>query len=144
MSQSGSHFIQDVPSAQRTVVATSTVVFDDAGLLLMVRRRGNSGVVSHHLPQGPAFAGESVAFAASRVVAEATGVGVEITGLVGIYDDPSSTGQLALCFRGRPVDGQLGADAVWVEPERLDELDVPLSVRRRVEHGLDVSEPFFA
>lgn len=144
MSQSGYHFIQDVPSAQRTVVATSTVVFDDAGLLLMLRRRDPSGSVSYHLPQGPAFAGESVAFAASRVVAEATGVDVEITGLVGIYDDPSSVEQLALCFRGRPVDGRLGPDAVWVEPERLDELDVPVSVRRRVEHGLDVSEPFFA
>ncbi|CRK55381.1 Nudix hydrolase family protein [Alloactinosynnema sp. L-07] len=127
----------------RNAVATSTVVVDDAGLLLMVRRPDSD---SYHLPVGPPCSGETVSVAACRVAAESTGVDVEITGLVGIFDQPDDA--FAVCFRGRPIGGTLagcpGGEAVWVEPERLDELNVPIAVRQCIEHGLDAREPFFA
>ncbi|HVK21639.1 MAG TPA: NUDIX domain-containing protein [Actinokineospora sp.] len=126
----------------RSTVTTSAVVVDDAGLLLMVRRPDSD---SYHLPVGTPHSGETVSVAASRVAAESTGVAVEITGLVGIFDEPNDA--FSVCFRGRPVGGKLGsgaAEAVWVEPELLDELNVPATVRQCVRHGLDLREPFFA
>jgi ADP-ribose pyrophosphatase YjhB (NUDIX family) len=127
----------------RTVVTTSAVVFDDAGLLLMIRQRTAPDVESYHLPVGPPNVGETVSTAAGRIAAEAAGVDVEITGLVGIFNDPVEVGQdqeVAVCFRGRPVCGLWhdAGDTVWVEPARLGELNVPRAVRERVEHGIDV------
>ncbi|WP_436495110.1 NUDIX hydrolase [Actinokineospora sp. HUAS TT18] len=143
MSQSDYLLDHPIHPYYRTAVATSTVVVDDAGLLLMVRQPESD---TYLLPAGPPCSGETVSVAAGRVAAEATGVAVEITGLVGIFTEPGDA--FAVCFRGRPVGGKLagcpGVEALWVEPERLDELNVPTDVRERIEHGLECREPVFA
>ncbi|MGQ0837964.1 NUDIX hydrolase [Actinokineospora sp.] len=150
MSQSGYHFDLDPSVVNRTVVGTSTLVVDDAGLLLMLRRRDARALDTYHLPGGPQFAGESASGAASRAAVECTGVAVEIIGLVGVYSEPQTRAQeLAVCFRGRPVSGDLRTgdpdqEPVWVEPERLDELNVPPATRLCIAHGLTKhGEPYF-
>lgn len=146
-----------VPVANRAVIDIDTVVVDDAGLVLLVRGWGGRGPV-HRLPGGPQLAGESAAEAARRSVLADTGVDVEIVGVVGVYSDPSTarcgvdgwSQDFAVCFRGRPVGGALragrsGEEAVWVEPEELDALEVSSSSRSRLEHGLTDRElPWFS
>nr|MDQ3579709.1 NUDIX domain-containing protein [Actinomycetota bacterium] len=113
---------------------------------------------SYHLPGGPQITGETLAQAACRATVEATGVDIEITGLVGIYSDPSDVvrrpgegwcQELSVCFQARPVGGDMGADGtfhepLWVEPERLDGLTVPKAERARVTHVLaERDRPYF-
>ncbi|PPK69028.1 NUDIX domain-containing protein [Actinokineospora auranticolor] len=120
---------------RRTAVGAGILVLDDAGLLLMLRSRDG-----HRLPGGPQPARETLPNAAVRAVEERTGVLTRITGLVGVYSDASEpwSAELAVCFRGRPVEGRLRVGtAVWVEPERLADLGVPEATRLVVEHGLD-------
>ncbi|WP_253840680.1 NUDIX hydrolase [Actinokineospora globicatena] len=127
-------------SVRRTVVGAGVVVLDDAGLVLMVRADGG-----YRLPGKPQPATEALPVAAVRAVEELTGVWVEITGLVGVFNDDSEpwSTELAVCFRGRPVGGRLSsARAAWLEPERLAELAVTEATRLVVEHGLD-GEPYF-
>lgn len=112
---------------ESSAVELSAIVVDDAGLVLMVREGGRLV-----LPAGPLLLGEPAGDGVVRVVAERTGVDVEVCELVGIT---SGTG-FGVCFRARPVDGDLAPAAVWAEPERLDELPVDGEVRARIEHVL--------
>ncbi len=126
MSHSG---YADLLSAHRTAVGTCVLVVDDAGLVLLVDDR---------LPGGSQRADESLSAAAARAVEGASGVRVEIVGLVGVYSDPADawSEELAVCFRGRPVHGHLRANARWVEPERLDGVAVSAAARSLIAHGL--------
>ncbi|MBM7772452.1 ADP-ribose pyrophosphatase YjhB (NUDIX family) [Actinokineospora baliensis] len=140
MSQSGYFDLDVSQSVRRSVVGAGVCVLDDAGLVLLARADGG-----FRLPGKPQPAGESLPVAAVRAVEELTGVWVEITGLVGVFNDASEpwSAELAVCFRGRPVGGRLStARAAWLEPERLAELPVPEAVRTVVEHGLNGS-PYF-
>ena len=116
------------------MVELSAVVVDDAGLVLMVRRGGLLG-----LPSGPLLVGEAAADGVARVVAEATGVAVEVCDLVGV----TSTPEFEVCFRARPLDGELADGAEWVEPEGLGALPVPREDRLRVEHVLTEQAAYF-
>ncbi|WP_051385374.1 NUDIX hydrolase [Actinokineospora inagensis] len=133
MSQSG--YFDSVAAVRRTVVGAGIVVFDDAGLVLMARTGDG-----YRLPGRPQPAADSLPVVAVRAVEALTGVHVEITGLVGVFNDPSEpwSAELAVCFRGRPVGGRLMTSrAAWLEPERLGELPVPEATRLVVEHGLE-------
>lgn len=118
----------------RAAVELGAVVVDDAGLVLMVR--AGAGLV---LPGGPLLVGEQAAAGVVRVVGEVTGVLVEVCDLVGV----SSTPGFGVCFRARPVGGDLGERAEWVEPECLGELPVDGADRRRVEHVLAERAAYF-
>lgn len=159
MSHSGYHFDLEARTANRTIIETSALVLDDAGLLLMLRRRGGQGRPdSYHLPGGPQVTGETPAVAAARATLESTGVEVDITGLIGIYSDPSDVvrrpgegwcQEFSVCFRARPVGGFIGTldsfqEPLWVEPERLDAMGVSRATRARVAHGLaERDRPYF-
>lgn len=146
----------NAPTANSIVVAVTAIVRDDAGRLLMIRRTDND---RYAIPGGAQDIGETISQTVVREVAEETGITVEVAGLVGIYSDPEhviafSDGEIrqefSICFRARPVGGELSTsseskEVLWIEPEQLDELNIHPSIRLRIKHGMeDRDEPFYA
>jgi 8-oxo-dGTP pyrophosphatase MutT (NUDIX family) len=135
------------PRANSLVVAVTAVVLDDAGRVLLIQRTDNE---LWAVPGGAQDVGETSTEAAVREVREETGLDVEVTGLVGIYSDPRHVityddgevrQEFSLCFRARPIRGQLTPSSEskhvhWVEPDHLDKLNIHPCVRLRIEHGL--------
>ena len=146
----------DAPAANSIVVAVTAVVVDDGGRLLLIRR-SDSGLYA--IPGGGVELGETLTQAVRREVLEETGISVEVSGLVGVYSDPSHViefgdgevrQEFSVCFRGVPVGGELRTSAestevLWVAPSGLDGLDVHPSIRLRIRHGLDErSAPYYS
>ena len=144
------------PAANSLVVAVAAVVLDDTGRVLMIQRTDND---LWAIPGGAQDVGETTTAAAVREVREETGLDIEITGLVGIYSDPRHViayddgevrQEFSICFRARPISGQLAPSSEsqhvhWVEPGRLDELKIHRSVRLRIDHGLqEGNEPYLS
>ena len=75
----------DAPAATTMVPSANTVVVNDAGEILLVRRSDNGNWA---LPGGAVELGETLAQAAVRETREESGVDCEITGVSGIYTDP--------------------------------------------------------
>lgn len=75
----------EAPTPNSFVVATSAVVTDDAGRILLQRRTDSANWA---LPGGGMEMNESLTGSAVPEVKEETGLDVEVTGLVGTYTDP--------------------------------------------------------
>ncbi|CAM4068183.1 NUDIX hydrolase [Kibdelosporangium persicum] len=145
------HYLEvPAPQANSIVVTVSVFVLDEAGRLLVVRRADTNLC---HLPGGPQQVGETVAAAAVRHT-KATGVDVEIAGLIGVYSDPEHVieygaddvrQEFSICFRARPVGGEPVDAAEWVEEPLLYELPIHPATRLRIQHGFDErAEPYFS
>jgi ADP-ribose pyrophosphatase YjhB (NUDIX family) len=145
----------DAPKPNSIVIALSALVLDDAGRLLMIRRTDNN---KHALPGGRHELGETMTEAVIRETIEETGITVQVTGLIGIYsnphhvmayDDGEVRQEFSICFRARPISGEPrtsneSSEVRWVDPARLDELDIHPSIRLRIDHGLqERAEPFY-
>jgi ADP-ribose pyrophosphatase YjhB (NUDIX family) len=153
----------NAPEANSLVPSVSAVVRDDDGRLLMVHQTHDDHWA---LPGGAMRLGESVADAAVREVAEATGVRVEITDLVGLYTGPGHVvaypggevrQEFCICFHGRPLgaepregaaddraDTAAGADAAagaakWIPIDQLDTVPIHVSTRTSINDGLSDS-----
>jgi ADP-ribose pyrophosphatase YjhB (NUDIX family) len=103
----------EAPRATSLVPATSAVVFDADGRVLLHRRADNR---LWSLPGGAMEIGETVKQCVMREVLEETGLEIRTTGLVGIYSDPDHVieyedgevrQQFSICFRAVPVSGEL-------------------------------------
>ncbi|GIG69552.1 NUDIX hydrolase [Phytomonospora endophytica] len=141
------------PKANSLVPAVGAFVLDEAGALLLVKRRDGGRWA---LPGGAQEVGESVTAAVRREVAEETGLSVEITGIVGVYSDPHRVieypdgecrQEFSVVVRARVTGGVLraGDDAVearWCPALRVAALDVDPAMRRRIDHGLHRREPY--
>jgi 8-oxo-dGTP pyrophosphatase MutT (NUDIX family) len=102
------------------------------------------------MPGGVQEIGENISQTVVREVAEETGISVEVTGLVGIFTDPGhviefSDGEVrqefSLCFRARPVSGDISVSSEslevrWIDPKELDSIDISPTTRRRISEGL--------
>ena len=138
----------DAPAPNSLVVATSAVVVDERGRILM-QRRADSG--NWALPGGGMEMNESLTDSAIREVKEETGYEVEVTGLVGTYTDPRhiiaySDGevrrQFNICFTAHVIGGQLAisdesTEIRFVDRGELDELPMDSSQRLRLRHYLE-------
>jgi ADP-ribose pyrophosphatase YjhB (NUDIX family) len=135
------------PAPNSLVVATSAVVTDDAGRILL-QRRTDSG--NWALPGGGMEISESLADSVVREVKEETGLDVEVTGLVGTYTDPRHIiaytdgevrRQFNICYTARVTGGQLAisdesTELRFIDPAELDSIPMHHTQRLRVGHFL--------
>ncbi|MBV9140388.1 MAG: NUDIX domain-containing protein [Pseudonocardiales bacterium] len=146
----------DAPPANSIVVAVTAFILDESGHLLMIRRTDND---LYAIPGGAQEVGETISQTVVREVSEETGILVEVTGFIGVYSDPQHViafadgevrQEFSLCFRARPVRGELrtsseSKEVLWVEPARLDDLTIHPSIRLRIHHGFEHrATPFYA
>lgn len=102
-------------------------------------------------PGGGHDVGEFVADTVVREVREETGIDVEVVTVTGLYTDPGHLmayddgevrQQFSICFRARPLGGDLrtseeSKEVRWVAPADLGDLDIHPSMRLRIKHALD-------
>ncbi|AEM88407.1 NUDIX domain-containing protein [Streptomyces violaceusniger] len=141
----------DAPEPNSLVVAASAVVTDEAGRILLQRRRDND---LWALPGGGTEMTDSLPGTAVREVKEETGLDVEIAGLVGTYTDPRHViaytdgevrRQFNVCFTARVVGGQLAisdesTELRFVPDGELDVLPMHHTQRLRLHHFLEQRE----
>jgi 8-oxo-dGTP pyrophosphatase MutT (NUDIX family) len=140
------------PKPNSLVPAAGVLAVDDAGLVLLQRRRDTG---QWAIPMGKQELGETVAQCAVRETAEETGVTVEVTGLLGIYSDPAhivayTDGEVRqeyeVILLGRPVSGQPtendeASDVAWFTVAELDSLDIHPTQWRQLRDWIDGTNP---
>ncbi|MFE7209315.1 NUDIX domain-containing protein [Streptomyces sp. NPDC057611] len=139
------------PKANSIVPAVTAFVVNDAGDVLLERRSDNG---RWGMPGGVQEIGENIASTVVREVLEETGIHVEVVGMVGIFTDPGHViafadgevrQEFSLCFRARPVGGDIKVSSEsfavrWVPRAELDSLDISPTTRRRLEQGFRSTE----
>ena len=99
----------NTPQAHDVFPAAFAAVRNRAGELLLVRRIDDG---NWELPGGQIEVGETAGTTVVREVAEESGITIELTGLAGVYSDPTHVlvdpedtvhQQLALCFHAVPA-----------------------------------------
>jgi ADP-ribose pyrophosphatase YjhB (NUDIX family) len=143
------HNDPDAPRANSIVPAVSVVATDQAGHILLIRRSDNGYWA---LPGGAMEIGESLHQAAIRETLEETGVDCEVTGLSGIYTDPShvilytSNGEVRQEFSivltaratgGLPTKSIESSEVRWVARDDLGSYEMDASMKLRVQHYLE-------
>ncbi|MFE7381118.1 NUDIX hydrolase [Streptomyces zhihengii] len=137
----------DAPKANSIVPSVTAVAVNEGGEVLLIHKTDND---LWALPGGGVDVGESAPDAAVRETKEETGFDVEVTSLVGIYTNPAHVmayddgevrQQFSICFRARIVGGELrtsseSKEVAFVDPSRLDSLNIHPSMRMRIDHGL--------
>jgi 8-oxo-dGTP pyrophosphatase MutT (NUDIX family) len=137
----------NAPEANSIVVAVTAFVQDDDGRVLMIRRTDND---LYSIPGGAQDLGESIGHTVVREVKEETGIDVEPTEVTGVYTDPEHViaytdgevrQEFSICFRARPIGGELrtsseSKEVHWVEPGDLGWLNIHPSIRLRIEHAM--------
>ena len=78
----------NAPKANSIVPSVTAIVPNDRGELLLVHKTDND---LWALPGGGMDVGESMAETVVREVKEETGIDVEVTGVVGIYTNPTTS-----------------------------------------------------
>ena len=136
------------PVPNSLVPAVAVVVERADGAILLIRRTDNGNWA---LPGGAMELTESVSDAAIRETLEETGVKCEVTGLAGVYSDPSHVihytsndevrREFSIVLTARPVTGQPTPSAEsrevrWVAPADLAGYTMDRSMRRRVDDYL--------
>ena len=135
------------PVPNSLVVATSAVVVDGQGRILM-QRRADSG--NWALPGDGMAITESLTDSVIREVKEETGDEIEVAGLVGTYTDlrhiiAYSDGevrwQFNICYTADIIGGQLAisdesTEIRFVDRNGLDDLPMHASQRLRLRHYL--------
>jgi 8-oxo-dGTP pyrophosphatase MutT (NUDIX family) len=130
-------------------------VVNDEGALLVIHRSDNDNWA---FPGGAMDLGESQVTTAVREVKEETGIDCEITGLLGINNDPkhvifyTSNGEArqerSVLFTARPTGdtptpSSESRQVRWIPREHILDLTMDRPMRLRVQHYLDTRpEPY--
>jgi ADP-ribose pyrophosphatase YjhB (NUDIX family) len=138
----------NAPAPNSMVPSVNVVVADDDGRILLIKRTDNGNWA---LPGGAIDIGESFVGAAVRETFEETGITCEVTGLVGIYNDPKHLihytsndevrQEFSIVLTARPVAGEPtpsseSSEVHWVAPDAIDGLTMHRSMRMRLAHYL--------
>ena len=135
------------PAPNSLVPATSAVVTDDQGRIVLHRRTDND---LWALPGGVMELGESVAETVVREVREETGLDVEPRYVIGVYSDPAHVfayddgevrQEYSVCVACRMVGGTLAVSHESTElgtfaPQEIEELPMHDRIRVRVRDFL--------
>lgn len=135
------------PKANSIVPSVTVVAVNEAGEILLVHKTDND---LWALPGGGVDVGESAPQAAVRETKEETGIDVEVNEIVGTYtnphhviayDDGEVRQQFSICFTATIIGGELRTssetkEVAFVQPTRLDALNIHPSMRLRIDHGL--------
>jgi ADP-ribose pyrophosphatase YjhB (NUDIX family) len=138
----------NAPMANSLVPSVNTIVRNEAGDILLIRRTDND---NWSLPGGAMDLGESLGDAAIRETLEETGIRVRLTGVSGIYTNPkhvleyTSNGEVRQEFSvvftaepcsGEPTPSSESSHVEWVPPVVATERSMHSSMRMRIEHAL--------
>jgi 8-oxo-dGTP pyrophosphatase MutT (NUDIX family) len=138
----------NAPTANSLVPSVNTIVRNEAGDVLLIRRTDND---NWSLPGGAMDLGESLGEAAIRETLEETGIRVRLTGVSGIYTNPrhvleyTSNGEVRQEFSvvfiaeplsGEPTPSSESSHVEWVPPAEATERSMHSSMRMRIEHAL--------
>ena len=142
----------NTPRAHDVLPAAFAAVRNRAGELLLVRRIDDG---NWELPGGRIEVGETAATTVVREVAEESGITIELTGLAGVYSDPTHVlvdpddtihQQLALCFHAVPAaptdadqhrpDHDETDAAAWFSTGDIDNLKIHPAMLLRIDHAL--------
>ncbi|WP_405728915.1 NUDIX domain-containing protein [Streptomyces sp. NBC_01537] len=138
----------DAPPANSVVPSVVAFVQNTAEQVLLIKRSDNGRWA---LPGGGHDAGEFISNTVIREVWEETGINVEVLELSGIYTDPGHVlkyddgevrQQFSMCFRARPVGGNVRTSnettqVRWVDPADLPEYDIHPTMKLRIEHAMN-------
>jgi 8-oxo-dGTP pyrophosphatase MutT (NUDIX family) len=136
------HFISDV-DLRTPLVGVDTAVFDDARRVLLIQRTDNH---KWAMPGGAGEVGETPATNAAREVWEETGYQVEITHLLGVFDNSrylwaiNRHGYLLL-FAGKVIGGEMtlsneSLDVRWVALDEIPWHDLSPGHVERLRHAV--------
>ncbi|MEU6936676.1 NUDIX domain-containing protein [Streptomyces rubiginosohelvolus] len=142
----------DAPPANSVVPSVVAFVRNDEGAVLLIQRSDNGRWA---LPGGGHDVGESISDTVVREVWEETGIKAEVIDISGIYTDPGhvmlyddgeARQQFSICFRARPVGGDIQTSdettqVRWVTPADLSTYDIHSTMRLRIEHAMDEARP---
>jgi 8-oxo-dGTP pyrophosphatase MutT (NUDIX family) len=147
------HQDPDAPAVNSVRPSASAFVQKDGAVLLICR--SDNGNWS--LPGGAHDPGETLSRTAVRETKEETGIDIRVTGLVGIFTDPTHLihytsddevrQEFTVVYRGVPVDGQPtisdeSTRVEWIQAERISALAMDPSQRKRIDWALTRSEPY--
>ncbi|MFI9450483.1 NUDIX hydrolase [Amycolatopsis sp. NPDC052450] len=144
----------NAPKANSIAVAVSAFIQDDEGRILMIRRTDND---LYSIPGGQLELGETLAQAAVREVREETGIECEVTGVIGLYSNPSHViayddgevrQEFSICFRARYADGVPrksleSKEVAWISRGKLETLNIHPSIRLRLECALSKNKEVY-
>jgi ADP-ribose pyrophosphatase YjhB (NUDIX family) len=144
----------NAPVANSIAVAVSAFIQDSEERILMIRRTDND---LYSIPGGQLELGETLAQAAVREVREETGIECEVTEVIGLYSNPDHViayddgevrQEFSICFRARPIDGELrtsdeSKEVCWVAPEEISEMSVHPAIKMRISHAQEKSGTAF-
>lgn len=142
----------DAPLTNSVVPSVVAFVQNDSGDVLLIQRSDNGRWAP---PGGGHDVGEFISDTVVREVWEETGIKAEVINMSGIYTDPGhvmlyddgeARQQFSICFRARPVGGDIRTSdettqVQWVSPSDLREFDIHPTMRLRIEHALDPGDP---
>ena len=132
------------PTPNTLIPACNMLVVDDAGRLLLQRRRDTG---QWALPGGAQDIGETPRECAVRECREETGITAEVVALLGIYSDPGhivrytdgeTRQEFEITLIGRPVAGEPtineeASDVGWFGFDELVGLDIHPSMMRQID-----------
>jgi ADP-ribose pyrophosphatase YjhB (NUDIX family) len=155
------HYREDnTPKARDVLPAAFAAVRNSVGKLLLVRRIDDG---NWELPGGRIEVGESAVDAVVREVGEESGITIEVTGIAGVYSDPTHVlvdpggithQQLALCFHAAPKspadegpprpDGIETNAAAWFATTEIAALTIHPAMRLRIDNAVRAPQhPYF-
>ena len=137
----------------RPYISTDCVVFDEAGRLLLIRRKNDPYKGHYAFPGGFIEVGETAENAARRELKEETGIKADNLRLIGVYSDPHrdprhhtiTVAYLVSVYGQTPVAGDDAASAEFVGDATKEHLafdhDKILRDALRLRDGFSGSAP---